>query len=95
MDEINACTYNMLIITISSTVLFAILSSPYVYKISNEKLSEYGVEIANNDGCPYALGILIHSILFLLLFSVTISKNHVYIITVTLMLILFGLVCWI
>ena len=87
-------SYATLSMLLSSAVIFIILSHPCCYKISNKKLQEYDVVIANEEGCPYALGVLLHGILFMLLLSVVISTNCIYSITMISLLIFFGIILW-
>jgi hypothetical protein len=94
MSDINNDSYNTISILLSSAVIFALVSSPYAYKLTSNKLKEHDIIIATEDGCPYALGILLHSIIFLLLFSVVNSKNYVYIITVILLLVFSGVILY-
>ena len=46
-----------------SALLFFIISSPQIYKISHRILGKY-VQISNN-GCPSAFGLVLHSVVYL------------------------------
>lgn len=47
-------------------LLFAIVSSPQVYKLVNMLTSRLGLEVCDVDGCPTPLGLAVHSVVFLL-----------------------------
>lgn len=47
-------------------LLFAIISSPQVYKLVNMLTSRLGLEICDVDGCPSPVGLALHSVVFLL-----------------------------
>jgi hypothetical protein len=64
-----------LIISFTSAVIFALLSSPRLFSISGNKTKKYGWETSSVDGCPYASGILLHSFLFFLIVLVIMIDN--------------------
>ena len=45
---------------------FIVISSPPVYSLVNSVFSLVGVQIASPDGCPNAVGLLVHGIVFFL-----------------------------
>ena len=47
-----------------ASLLFLIVSSPFVYKVVNALLSVIGVRVAANNGCPNMTGLLLHTIVF-------------------------------
>ena len=53
------------------TLLFILISSPCMYKITGKTTSLVNWETSNN-GCPNLMGLLLHTIVFLLLASVII-----------------------
>lgn len=46
-----------------SALLFFIISSPQIYKITHRIFSKY-IKIAN-DGCPTAFGLVLHSVVYM------------------------------
>jgi hypothetical protein len=55
-----------------SAILFFILSLPCVYN-----LTSYIIKTINDNGCPMILGILIHSVVFLLIVRVMMEIKHI------------------
>lgn len=47
-------------------VLFAVISSPLMYKLVNSLTSPLGLEVCDVDGCPSLPGLAIHTVVFLL-----------------------------
>lgn len=47
-------------------VLFAVISSPLMYKLVNSLTSLFGVRVCDLDGCPNPVGLVLHSVVFLL-----------------------------
>ena len=56
-------TQQKLYITAISAGLFLIISSPFMYKLTNK----LGLKTSNASGCPTTLGLIIHSLLFALI----------------------------
>lgn len=52
--------------TLYTTVLFLIISCPYVYLLVNSILGGL-VKICDKNGCPTHVGLLVHAIVFTLL----------------------------
>jgi hypothetical protein len=50
--------------TIQSVIVFIIVSLPITYKITNHIFGRFIGKLCDNLGCPTALGIFIHSIVF-------------------------------
>jgi len=51
------------IVSITSGLLFMIISSPFLYTILNSATKLIGVTISRN-GCPNLTGLVLHSVLF-------------------------------
>ncbi len=62
----------------AAAILFAVLSSPVIFKITNSITKKYGFEIATDDGTPYANGVALHSLVFFYILYV-ISMNCIYV----------------
>lgn len=66
---------NILIYVFTATVLFCVLTTPYMYKLTGKKTSKYNWVTSSPDGIAYASGIALHSVIFfLLLLSLTIDN---------------------
>jgi len=77
-----SCLYKMfndnrMVVIISFTIIFAILTSPMAYKFSGAKTNKYDWITSTDDGCPYAAGIALHSLLFLAITSSIVIDNPV------------------
>lgn len=68
---------NRMVVIISFTVIFAILTSPMAYKFSGTKTEKYDWVTSTDDGCPYASGIALHSLLFLVITSSILIENPI------------------
>ncbi len=55
-------------ITIIAGLLFLLLSSQFMYGITNGLTSMINVRLTNSKGCPAPIGILLHTIIFILIF---------------------------
>lgn len=51
-------------------LLFLVVSSPYVYTLTNRFLSGLLGSIASPFGCPYILGLIVHTIVFVVIIRV-------------------------
>jgi hypothetical protein len=49
-----------------SALLFALLASPFMYKLTNSLTEYLGFE-TSVDGCPHMSGLILHAVVFLLL----------------------------
>ena len=61
--------------TILTTILFLIVVNPLTYKVVNGLLKNVIGKVANRDGCPTELGIIIHSVVFTLLLRLLMEMN--------------------
>lgn len=50
--------------TIQSIIVFIIVSLPFTYRITNRLLGGFVGKLADASGCPTALGLFIHAIVF-------------------------------
>ena len=57
-----------------ASILFLIVSSPFVYKIVNALLSVVRVRVASNSGCPNMVGLLLHTVVFGVLLNVVLKN---------------------
>lgn len=56
------------LISLYSAILFLIIASPFAFKLVNGlSMSLFGVETADNEGCPNTVGLLVHTVVFLLI----------------------------
>ena len=53
-----------LMVSVISALLFALISSPFLYKFVNKVTSGLGLSIADSNGCPNNYGLLVHTIVF-------------------------------
>lgn len=53
--------------TLLTTIIFIIVASPKTYKVVNKLLGGIIGKIANADGCPTTLGLLVHAVVFTLI----------------------------
>jgi hypothetical protein len=61
--EDNSCKTDVsqkLIVTVWSTLIFLLISSQFMYKITNY----VGLHTINKNGCPSVMGYILHSIVF-------------------------------
>jgi len=54
------------IISVMSALLFILISSPFMYKLTGALFSKFGLVIQEN-GCPNFIGLGIHSVVFAIL----------------------------
>ena len=54
------------IISLFSALLFILIASPFMFKVTGSIFSAMGLTI-QHDGCPNLIGIIIHSIVFAIL----------------------------
>jgi hypothetical protein len=59
------------LISLYSALLFIVIASPFVYGLVNSVTSLIGINIASESGCPNALGLIIHSVVFLLIVRIS------------------------
>ena len=57
-------------ITFFSAFLFLLVVNPYTYKLTDRLLGGVVGKIADGNGCPTFVGLLIHTIVYILLVSV-------------------------
>jgi len=57
---------NKLMISLWSGLLFFIIATPFMFKLTGGILSSAGLEI-EKDGCPNLLGVGIHAVVFAIL----------------------------
>jgi hypothetical protein len=66
-----------LLISFTSAVIFALLSSPAVFLITGRKTRAYGWITSSETGCPYASGLALHTFLFFLVVLIIMIDNLV------------------
>ncbi len=54
-------------ISLVSALLFLLIASPFMYKLTDRLFSLVGLNIADSTGCPTMLGLGIHALVFLLI----------------------------
>jgi hypothetical protein len=54
-------------ISIFSALIFIVVIHPYTYMLTQKLLGSLIGKIANNYGCPTTLGLIIHTIVYILL----------------------------
>lgn len=59
-------TKNILFLLLA-TILFALLSVPFTYILTNDLLKSTGFSTLTKNGCPSIIGIMVHSVVFLVL----------------------------
>lgn len=60
-------------ISLYSTILFFIIANPFTFKLVNNLLGKVIGRISNEKGCPTTLGLIVHSIVFLLITRVSMN----------------------
>ena len=78
MTSVNNCYSTIqqkLVTAFSASVVFAVLASPTMFKITGKKTKKYGFETSSVDGYPYASGTAIHTILFMLFTFIILLDN--------------------
>ena len=61
--------------TLYTTILFFIIVNPMTYKLVNKLLGRF-VKIADRSGCPTFAGMLVHGVVFALLFRLMMDMGH-------------------
>ena len=59
-----------------SGLLFLIVASPYTYSFSNAAGKALGVNLADATGCPNAIGLIVHGVVFALLLRLIMNKSN-------------------
>lgn len=54
------------IISLISALLFLLIASPYMFKLTNNLLSSTGYSTCDMRGCPNTFGLVLHASVFLL-----------------------------
>ena len=62
-------------VSVMSGLLFLLVSSPYMFSITNELTSSFGLDISNKVGCPNLAGLLAHAAVFTVLLRLLMSRN--------------------
>ena len=62
-------------ISIFSALIFLLVINPYTYKITQNLLGRFLGKIANSNGCPTTLGLIIHTIVYILLVRGSMDMN--------------------
>jgi hypothetical protein len=57
-------TRKKLMATFLSVIVFAIIASPFTYKLTNRILGGVVGSLADPSGCPTILGLVVHSVVF-------------------------------
>src|SRR5205085_10642181 len=57
-------------------LLFLIISSPFVYKLTNKITNGIGIAIVDEQGCPNLIGLLSHAIIFVLILRLIINRDQ-------------------
>jgi hypothetical protein len=55
-----------LYISLIAGLVFLVVSAPFTYKLVNSLTSAVGLNIADSEGCPNLVGLLIHTLVFVL-----------------------------
>ena len=62
-------------ISIFSALIFILVINPYTYIFTQNLLGGLIGKIADNNGCPTFLGLIIHTIVYILLVRVSMDLN--------------------
>lgn len=54
-----------------SAVAFGVISSPMVYRLTNQIFAPLGLATSDQDGCPTTLGLLVHGIVYTVVVRLT------------------------
>lgn len=73
-EEYENQEYNKWKYSILGGLVFFVLSSPTVYKMVNVLLNN-SLQVINKDGCPTMVGLLIHSLVYILLIRAMMNLN--------------------
>jgi hypothetical protein len=79
-----------LILTFATSILFIVLASPNMFKITGGKTHKRGFDTSSEDGRPYASGIAIHSFIFFLFMFLMLLDN--LLVAIPSILVLIGLI---
>ena len=60
------------LISFYSALIFALIASPFMYKITGQLTNMVGIE-TSQDGCPNAYGLILHLIVFMLIVRLTMN----------------------
>jgi hypothetical protein len=55
-----------LYVSLIAGLVFLVVSAPFTYKLVNSLTSAVGLRIADSEGCPNLVGLLIHTLVFVL-----------------------------
>lgn len=55
------------VVSLLAGLLFIIIASPILFKLVNSVTSLLGLHISSDAGCPNAIGLVVHGIVFALL----------------------------
>jgi len=59
-------------ISIYSGVLFFIIASPVLFRLVNQLTTNFGgISILNNDGYPNIVGLILHSLVFIIIVRIS------------------------
>jgi len=61
-------------ISLYSALLFVVIASPFMYGLVNSVTSLIGLEIASKSGCPNTVGLVLHSLVFLLIVRISMGN---------------------
>ena len=62
-------------ITFFSALIFILVIHPYTYKITQKLLGGLLGKIAESNGCPTTLGLLLHTLVYILLVRASMDLN--------------------
>lgn len=62
-------------ISIISGLLFLLVSSPYMFSLTNDITSRIGMDISNKVGCPNLAGLLLHASIYTVLIRILMTKR--------------------
>ena len=63
----SSMTQKKWLISIFSGLIFLLLSSPMLYKLTDSVTECIGFSLASSKGCPSMIGLLVHTIVFVLI----------------------------
>lgn len=62
-------------VSIMSGILFLLVSSPYMFSLTNNITSRIGMDISNKVGCPNMAGLLLHASVYTVLLRILMGKS--------------------
>ena len=71
----NLTEANKWMISVWSALLFLLIASPFMFKVTNSIFSGLGMSTANGMGCPNWIGLILHAIVFAVLIRVMMLIN--------------------